>query len=140
MIENKMIVGNSEYCSLPTLAISNIEVRVDTGAQTSSLHAEQIEVLQRGDERWVRFLFEDANPPIYCEAKVVAKRKVKSSNGTKQSRYVIESELQLGGSTWPIQLTLTDRSDMSYVMLLGREGMGDRLLVDPSAEFLLRKA
>ena len=50
---------------------------------------------------------------------------------------MIRTPIRLGGMSWPIQITLTDRSDMSYLMLFGREGMGDRVLVDPARTFLL---
>jgi hypothetical protein len=63
-------------------------------------------------------------------------RKVKSSNGTSEQRYVIETPIVLGEENWSIEITLTDRSDMSYLILLGREALGKRFLVDPSKVFL----
>ncbi|MGC9492360.1 RimK/LysX family protein, partial [Vibrio genomosp. F10] len=63
-------------------------------------------------------------------------RNVKSSNGEVEERYVIKTSMVLGEQTWPIEITLTDRSDMSYLMLFGREAMGDRCLVDPSKVFI----
>ena len=71
------------------------------------------------------------------EAKVKSVRKVKSSNATKQTRYVIETDISIAGMQWGIELTLTDRSEMKYLMLLGREAMSGRLIVDPEHEFLL---
>lgn len=140
-IKDKLIVGSLETCDLPGLGIFNLEIRVDTGAKTSSLHVDNLSKFQRDGRPWIKF---DIHPDVYqidkvtaCEYSLHDLRKIKSSNGVSEHRYLIQTDLKLGGQTWPIEITLTDRSDMSYLMLLGREGMGDRLLVDPSATFLL---
>src|SRR5690606_29900225 len=72
---------------------------------------------------------------IQCEAKVIDKRIVKSSSGTRESRYVINTDISLGDQTWTIELTLTNRDSMGYRMLLGREAMAGRLIVDPDEHF-----
>ena len=140
---NKLLVGNLEVCDLPELGITNLELRVDTGATTSSLHVDNLVRVRKGGKRLLRF---DIHPDVHqiekvttCRAPVHSIRRVKSSNGTSERRYVIKTTLKLDGESWPIELSLTDRSDMNYLMLLGREGMSDRLLVDPSQSFLLNK-
>lgn len=137
----KLIVGNLEICDLPDFGIDQLEVRVDTGAKTSSLHVDNLEKFTRSGKPWVRF---DLHPDVHnvekiksCEAAVHDSRRIKSSNGISEQRYIIKTLFKLGQHAWPIEITLTDRSDMSYLMLLGREGMGERLLVDPSKTFLL---
>ncbi|GAA6137475.1 RimK/LysX family protein [Arenicella sp. 4NH20-0111] len=137
----KLIVGSLETCDLPELGIFGLEIRVDTGAKTSSLHVDNLSKFQKDGRPWLKF---DIHPDAYQTKKVITcetilhdLRRVKSSNGESEQRYVIQTTLKLGSDQWPIQITLTDRSDMSYLMLLGREGMGDRLLVDPSTTFLL---
>ncbi len=137
----KLIVGSLETCDLPELGIFGLEIRVDTGAKTSSLHVDNLSKFQKDGRPWLKF---DIHPDAYQTKKVITcetilhdLRRVKSSNGESEQRYVIQTTLNLGSDQWPIQITLTDRSDMSYLMLLGREGMGDRLLVDPSTTFLL---
>ena len=141
-MNNKTLVGSLEQCNLPDLAIKGLHVRVDTGAATSSLHVDNIEEFKRDKEKWITF---DIHPDIHdvkklfkCEAKVTSRRKVKSSTATKQRRYVIETMIEMGTETWPIQLTLTDRSEMTYLMLLGREAMAGKFIVDPSCEYLLK--
>lgn len=140
-LDNKLIVGKVEVCNLPALNIKNLTVRIDTGAKTSSLHVDNIVEFKKLDKRWVSF---DIHPDIHNvdrilrrEARVRALRKVKSSNGTMERRYVIRTLLQLGNHEWKIQLTLTDRSSMTYLMLLGREAMAGRMVVDPEFEYLL---
>ncbi len=137
----KIVIGAIEVCHLPELSIVDLHTRVDTGAKTSSLHVDNIQRLKKDGRTWVVF---DIHPDIYnvdtvvsCEAPLFDVRRIKSSNGKSEERYVIKTLLDLGGQQWPIEITLTDRSDMSYLMLLGREGMGDRVLVDPSQNFVL---
>ncbi len=138
--ENKTIVGRLESIALPDLAIDELEVRIDTGAKTSSLHVDNIKKYVHQGKPYVRF---DIHPEIHnvnrlvqCSAALSDIRKIKSSNGEAEQRYVIKTPMKLGNETWMIEITLTDRSDMNYLMLLGREAMGDKILVDPSKVFL----
>lgn len=140
-MSDKIIVGCLEICSLPELNIEDIEVRVDTGAKTSSIHVDNVKRFVKSGKPWVRFdIHPDAynvNEVIECKAPLFDIRKIKSSNGQSEERYAIKTTMTIGDHAWPIELTLTDRSDMSYLMLMGRQGMGDRLLVDPASTFLL---
>lgn len=138
---DRLIIGNLELCNLPDLGIFDLEVRVDTGAKTSSLHVDKIRRFRKSGKLLVEF---DLHPDIYnleqtvkCVAPVVDSRKIKSSNGSSEQRLVIQTTFQIGGQTWPIEITLTNRQEMSYLMLLGREGMGNRVYVDPSRAFTL---
>lgn len=137
---NKLIVGSEEWCSITSLNIPSIKVRVDSGAKTSALHAINIVPFQKSNENWVKFdvnpLQKNNNISIHCEAKVIDKRIIKSSSGARELRYVIQTEIEFGGMTWDIELTLTNRDSMGYRMLLGREAMAGRLIVDPEQNFL----
>jgi len=140
-VNNKLIVGSLEICDLPELGIYNLQIRVDTGAKTSSLHVDNLTCFTKGGKPWVRF---DIHPDVHnvdsiikCSSSLRDIRRIKSSNGESQERYVIKTQIKFGEQAWPIEITLTDRSDMSNLMLFGREGMGNRLLVDPSETFIL---
>lgn len=137
---NKKIIGRLESITLPELGIDNLEVRVDTGAKTSSLHVDNIKKFVVDGVHQVTF---DIHPDAHnvdrvvsCTAPISDMRKVKSSNGTSEERYVIETTIVLGSESWAIEITLTDRSDMSYLMLFGREAIGTKFLIDPSKVFL----
>lgn len=139
--QNKHLVGALELCDLPKLAINDLNIRVDTGAATSSLHVDNIDEFEKGSEQWVSF---DIHPDIHNvekivrrEARVLTQKKVKSSTATRERRYVINTPIVMAGETWDIQLTLTDRSEMTYLMLLGREAMMGRFVVDPEHEYIL---
>ena len=141
---DRLIIGNLELCHLPELGIFDLEVRVDTGAKTSSLHVDNIRRFRKKGKLFVEF---DLHPDIYnleqtvkCSAPVVGSRKIKSSNGESEQRYVISTQFEIGGHAWPIEITLSNREDMSYMMLLGREGMADRVFVDPSRAFTIEQA
>lgn len=137
----KKVIGSEEWCSLPELALPAIKARVDSGAKTSSIHAFNINSFRRDGKLWVSFevhpLQNNRHTVIRCESPVVDKRAVKSSSGVSETRYVISSPLKLGDEVWDVELTLANRDSMGYRMLLGREAMGDRLLIDPSHSFCL---
>ncbi|HEY5734388.1 MAG TPA: 30S ribosomal protein S6--L-glutamate ligase [Gammaproteobacteria bacterium] len=136
LIQNKIIVGSSEWCGLPDLGIPAIKARVDSGAKTSSIHAFNIKTFKRHGITWVGFdihpLQHDRKTSVHCESQVIGRRIVKSSNGTSEKRYVIQATLNIAEQSWEIELTLTNRDSMGFRMLLGREAMHGRILVDPS--------
>ncbi len=141
MPQNKIILGSEEWCSFPELGIPAIKARVDSGAKTSALHAINIAPFIKDGINWVKF---DINPiqnnlktVIHCEALLIDKRVVKSSSGFREQRYVIQSNINLGGDLWAIEMTLTNRDSMGFRMLLGREAMSGRILVDPQQQYLL---
>ena len=138
-------VGRREWCGLPALGVPAIKVKVDTGARTSSLHASEIEQEHRDGVGWVRFrvapLREHSGFLLTCEAPISSVRRVRSSNGQIQQRVFIETTLLLGRESWDIEVSLADRSDMKFPMLLGRQAMRGRVHVNPGASYLTgRKA
>ncbi|MGR9108462.1 MAG: 30S ribosomal protein S6--L-glutamate ligase [Gammaproteobacteria bacterium] len=143
MVENeeKIIVGSEEWCSFDSLGVPLIKARVDSGAKTSSIHAFNIHTFKRKTVPWVSFevhpLQNDRRTVVRCEHPIFDKRTVKSSNGTSEKRYVILTPMTLSGHSWDIELTLTNRDSMGYRMLLGREAMHGRILVDPSERNIL---
>ena len=141
MPQNKIILGSEEWCSFPELGIPAIKARVDSGAKTSALHAINIIPFTKEGVNWVKF---DINPiqnnlktVIHCEALLIDKRIVKSSSGYREQRFVIQTNINIGNDNWPIEMTLTNRDSMGFRMLLGREAMSGRILVDPEQKYLL---
>ncbi|MCI4442727.1 MAG: 30S ribosomal protein S6--L-glutamate ligase [Lentimicrobium sp.] len=141
MLQTKIILGSEEWCSFPELGIPAIKARVDSGAKTSALHAKNIAPFIKDGQNWVKF---DINPIqnnvktiIHCEAPLVDKRVVKSSSGFREQRFVIQTNLEIGNCKWLIEMTLTNRDSMGFRMLLGREAMSGRVLVDPEQQYLL---
>lgn len=140
----RVITGCEEWCGFPDLGIPAVTARVDSGARTSALHALNIQPFTRNESRWVSFevhpLQNDRSTVLRCEAKVHDRRVVKNSGGFAEKRTVIKTIFAIGKHQWEIELTLANRDSMGYRMLLGREAMSGRLLVDPSAGFCLETA
>ncbi len=139
----KAACGWREWVTLPGLGVDKIKVKVDTGARTSALHAWHIEEIERDGDPWARFCVHPnqrtKEGEIWCEAPIIDHRKIRNSGGRAEHRYVVETDLELGGDTWPIELTLTSRDNMGFRMLLGRTAIRRKLLVDPGRSYLLGK-
>ncbi len=133
----KAVIGRREMVTLPEMRLS-LCAKADTGARTSALHAEDIESFEEDGHLWVSFTTRSGGPdtpPHVLRMHLHDRRKVRSSNGQEEWRYVIRTQLQLGELAFPVELTLTDRRNMRHPMLLGRRALR-RLLVAPGAAFL----
>jgi ribosomal protein S6--L-glutamate ligase len=133
-------LGWEEWLGLADLGLPAIKAKVDTGARTSALHAVRIEPFGTEAKPQVRFIMhpdpEDPSIEVVCSAKVIDRRQVTSSNGQTELRYVINSPVTVGGKTWPVEISLTNRETMGYRMLLGRSALQDGMSVRPSEGFL----
>jgi hypothetical protein len=138
--EPKPVIGWREWVALPELGIAYIKPKIDTGARSSSLHVSEIEEFRRGEALYVRFkvhpIQRNREFGVRAEAEVLEYRKVKSSNGKKSLRPVILTDVKIFDQRWPIELTLADRDEMGFRMLLGREAVRGRFLVDPGRSFV----
>lgn len=124
-------VGWEEWLALPELGLPALKVKVDTGARTSAIHAFTVQPFGTAENPKVRFgihpIPERPEIEVYCSAPVVDRREVTSSNGQSELRYVIETPIEIGGEIWPIHITLTNRENMSYRMLLGRQALEEKV-------------
>ncbi len=129
------ILGWEEWVTLPELGLPAIKAKVDTGARTSALHAFYVEPFGPARARKVRFGVHPVprrnDIEVECVARLVDRREVRSSNGEREQRYVIETPIRIGDREWPIEVTLANRDMMSYRMLLGRRAIAGDVLVDP---------
>lgn len=135
----RRILGWREWVSLPCLGIGAIKAKLDTGAKTSALHAWDISLRMVDDRQWIRFRVPSMqrNKPtsVLCEAPLSDQRWVTNSSGAREQRYIINTKLQIGSRSWPIELSLTNREAMEYPMIIGREAMRNRLIIDPKASY-----
>jgi ribosomal protein S6--L-glutamate ligase len=140
-VEQLTLLGSEEWCQLSNLHIPAIKVRVDSGAKTSSIQASKIKPFVKDGQDWVKFevnpLQDNMTISVLCEARVYSRRIVKSSIGIAEERFVIRTQVVLGGEAFDIQLTLASRDTMEYRMLLGREALVGRYLVNPASSFNL---
>jgi hypothetical protein len=142
-LESLPRIGWREWVSLPDLGIERVKAKVDTGARSSALHAFDIEIVRRRERRFVRFKVhprqKDAHHTVSAEAEVIDERLVRNSAGHQSLRPVIRTALSLLGKRWPIEITLVARDEMGFRMLLGRQAVRRRLVVDPGRSYLGRK-
>ena len=135
------VIGGEEWCSFKTLNIPAIKARIDSGAKTSSIQAANIKRFKKGRAEWVSFeinpIKDNLSISIQCQSPILSTRTIKSSTGVSEKRYVIIAPITIGDSTYDIELTLANRDGMDFRMLLGREAMNKRFLVDPSERYLM---
>ncbi|MEZ6123697.1 MAG: ATP-dependent zinc protease [Planctomycetaceae bacterium] len=133
------VTGWREWVRLPDLGIDGVKAKIDTGARSSSLHAFDIRTFERDDRQFVRFrvhpIQRNSSKTVTCEAEVLEVRKVRSSNGHVQKRLVIVTTVEALGQSWPIELTLANRDAMGFRMLLGREAIRGRFVVDAGRSY-----
>ena len=133
-------IGWREWLALPELGIAAIKAKVDTGARSSALHAFDLETFERMGKPMIRFkvhpLQRNAQYTVSSEAELLELRSVRSSGGHESFRAVILTVAELLGQRWPIELTLANRDMMGFRMLLGRQAVRQRFVVDPGKSYL----
>lgn len=136
---SSFIIGRQEWIGLPELGLPAIKAKVDTGARTSALHAFLIEPYGPADAPMVRFGVHPVpgrhDIAVMCEAPIVDRREVTSSNGESETRFIIRTPVLLGERRWSIEIGLTNRESMTYRMLLGRQAIRDDMIVDVAVSF-----
>ncbi len=119
-----------------------LTAKLDTGAKTSSLHADKIEHFSRNREDWVRFTLSDTEdqkfPPIVVEKPLVRTAYIKSHDNQASQRDVVMMTVCKNGREYEAEFNLVDRSNFNYPVLLGRSFLKDVALVDPSETFLFK--
>jgi hypothetical protein len=143
-MEEKQTIGWKEWLSLPELGIPAIKAKIDTGARTSSLHTYQLERISRQGKDLVRFdihpLQKRSDISVTCESELVDVRVVKDSGGHEEERYFIKTPVEFNNNTWDIEISLTNRENMLFRMLLGRTGLiSGGLLVNPGIHYAASK-
>lgn len=133
-------IGWREWVSLPDLGIDSIKAKIDTGARTSALHAFALEPFTENGQAKIKFdihpLQHSTEQIITCVANVVDRRLVTDSGGHEEERYVICTDLQIAGQVWSVEITLTERENMLFRMLLGRSALRKRFVINPARSFL----
>lgn len=136
----RLVIGWREWVGMPQFGIETIKAKVDTGARTSSLHAFDVEERRVGRRKTIRFRVhpeqDDSVTVLEAQAPLVDWRPVKSSSGRSELRPVVLATLELCGIRWEAELTLTRRDAMGFRMLLGRQALRGRFVVDPARSFL----
>lgn len=138
----KKIIGRIEKIDLPNLSLFNLDAKIDTGAYTSSLHCHEIEQFVKEGQNWVKFYVLDPDHPEYeermYESAIHKVKKVKSSNGQIEERVIIKQKTKFHNFKRTIELSLTNRSEMKYPVLIGRKFLTGNFIVDVSKKYLIK--
>ncbi len=131
------VLGWREWVALPELGLGLLKAKIDTGARTSALQSQDVRTFERGGKTWVRFEIPDTEGARTAEAPLVEFRWVKDSGGHSTYRPVVETLWRVGPEELRIELTLAQRPDMGFRLLIGRQALRERFLVDPGASYLM---
>lgn len=138
-----LIVGWREWVALPELGIPSIKAKIDSGARTSCLHTAEYEIFDKDGKDWVRFTIHPIKRhnevEAHAEAPVADYRIVRDSGGHEEKRPFIRTTLKVGKTEWPIEVSLSNRENMKFRMLLGRTGMARRIVIDCSKSYLTKE-
>jgi hypothetical protein len=133
-------IGWREWVALPELGIPAIKAKIDTGARSSALHAYAIRRREETDGTWVVFkvhpLQRAPHATVEARARLLGERRIRSSSGKLTVRAVIVTPMVMGDRSWPIELTLVRRDLMGFRMLVGRQALRGRVVVNPARSFL----
>lgn len=135
----KMRLGWREWVSLPALELPAVKAKIDTGARTSTLHAFKMKLFKKNGEKFIRFrtypVQKNTDIIRECVAKVTDRRHVTDSGGKRELRYIITVPLELGGTKWETEVSLTSRKKLRFRMLLGRTALKG-FTIEPDQSFL----
>lgn len=135
------IIGVAEYVDFPDWGVRNLSARVDTGARTSALHVENVQLLSGSRVRFdVRLRRDDATARVTVETKLSRRAPVRSSLGQTEPRLFVKAHIRMGGREQLVEVGLVDRRHMLYRMLLGRSALERRYLVDVTKRYALGSA
>jgi hypothetical protein len=137
----KTEIGWCELVDIPSLGLSGVHAKMDSGAATSSIHATRVKPFEKSGEQWVSFWFKasTAEHAKKLTARVSDQRQIRSSNGGQELRYVIEAQFCLGILCWEGHLTLANRGTMAFPVLIGRRALRRGYLVNSGKRWMLGK-
>jgi len=138
------IIGKADKLDFPSLGLYGISCKVDTGAETSSIHCHRVKFVEVDGKEMIRFYLLDPGHPDYEEKELCFgdfyEKEVKSSNGMKELRFVIQSDITIFGEVYQIELTLANRGEMRFPVLIGRRFLAkNKFLVNPAKRHLSYK-
>jgi len=132
----KKLIGRKDILNFPRLKLEGIEVKIDTGAYSSSIHCRDIKLGQKNGKEVITYVLLDPTHPKYHGKKFTSstfkEKYVKSSNGVSEKRFVITTDVLIYEEKYKIELSLTERGEMRFPILIGRKLLIGKFIVDPS--------
>jgi len=129
-------IGRIDRADFPEINLRDISLKVDTGAFTSSIHCHHVHEVEANGEKRIEFELLDPSHPEYenkvYKVKTYTQKAIKSSNGNIEQRFIIETVIEIFNEVYPIELSLSERGDMKFPVLLGRKFLNKRFIVNPA--------
>lgn len=142
-MKKKIIIGRKDKAYFPDLGLKGLDIKMDTGAYTSAIHCHHIELKEKDGKEILIFKLLDPSHPKYSDQELSVTRfeekRIKSSFGVSEKRFVIQTNIMLFGKKYPIQLSLSKRGEMKFPILIGRRFLMGKFIVDPSKYDLSEK-
>jgi hypothetical protein len=133
-MEDRKVIGRSDKIDLPEFGIFNLEAKIDTGAAICAIHCHEIQLVKKGNEELLQFQLLDPSHPGYNEKTYYSHHfelaRIKNSFGQTEERYVVTTPVIIFGKTIETRFSLTDRKDLKFPILLGRQFLRKRFIVD----------
>jgi len=133
----KAVIGWREFVGLPDWGIDAIRAKIDTGARTSALHVEDLQLLPDGSVEFSVVVRREPEERRVVHAPLIRVTRIRSSAGVSRERHVVATTLRIGTVDRVVEVGLVSRRRMLCRMLVGRLALGDDFLVDPTARHLL---
>lgn len=143
MEKEKTLIGRRDVANLPQFGLQHVDVKVDSGAYTSSIHVTFCKEIVKDGKNVLEVIFLDENHPAYTGEAMYfeefRRKKVKSSTGQEQIRFFVKGKIELLGRKFVTEFSLTERRGMRYPILLGRKVLNKRFIIDTSLVNLSKK-
>lgn len=143
---NMKTIGKIDKADFPEFYLSDISIKIDTGAYTSSIHSHHGQEIEIDGEKYLEFQLMDPEHPEYNDRVFTTQnysiKTIKNSFGQSEQRFIIETEIILFNTSYPIELSLSERSDMKFPILIGRKLLNNQFIVDTAQKnisFALKK-
>lgn len=139
----KITIGRTDIADFPELSLKAIDVKIDSGAYTSSIHCYDIKEFKINNESFIKFTLLDPEHSFYNHKEFsyrnYTSKIIKSSNGISEKRFMIYTEIVIFNTTFPIYLTLSERKEMKFPVLLGRKFLNKKFVIDTAKKNLSNK-
>lgn len=141
---DKKVIGRKDVVDFPSIRLNNVQVKIDSGAFSSSIHCERIDEFAEIGNNFLEVVFLDEYDDSYTGEAICfenyKKRIIKSSNGVSEERFIVELEILLFGQSYHSEFSLTRRNDLKFPVLLGRKLLNKQFIIDTSKSNLSFKA
>jgi hypothetical protein len=128
------VIGRREFVDLPLLNIKNTEAKIDTGAFSSAIHCEEIEVIEEKGRSYLTFSlpaeYYSGNKTQKHKIEKFSSKKIKNSFGEAEERYIIRTKIRIGHKLINADFSLSDRKSMRYPILIGRKAIKGKFIID----------